>query len=108
MTAYLPISRFGGTFLPPGAPRKIINGGVDNSLLTAEEVSKRGYALFVGRLLPHKGINYIIDGLRDDIELVIVGRPHDPGYFELLTSLAQGKNVRFVLDANDHGSTLLP
>jgi glycosyltransferase involved in cell wall biosynthesis len=39
--------------------------------------------------------------LPDGIGLVVVGRPHGDDYLEVLRSLADGKDVEFVLDADD-------
>ena len=60
-----------------------------------------GYALFVGRLLPHKGVHELIQAMPPDFELRIVGRPYDNAYFELLRNAAKGKQIRFVTDADD-------
>jgi glycosyltransferase involved in cell wall biosynthesis len=57
--------------------------------------------LFVGRLLPHKGIDDLIRAVEAGWELVIMGRPYQPEYFALLQGLAADKNVRFVTDASD-------
>lgn len=70
---------------------------------------KRPTVLFVGRLLPHKGINYLIEAMDPQTELRIIGRPWEPHlaatrseeYLALLRRLAAGKNVRFIFDAGD-------
>ncbi|HXF04762.1 MAG TPA: glycosyltransferase family 4 protein [Blastocatellia bacterium] len=70
---------------------------------------KRPVVLFVGRLLPHKGINYLIEAMDPQTELRIIGRPWEPHlaatrseeYLALLRRLATGKNVRFIFDADD-------
>ena len=60
-----------------------------------------GYALFVGRLLPHKGVREIIEALPEGRRLHIVGRPYDPAYFASLQAAAVGRQVRFITDADD-------
>ncbi len=60
-----------------------------------------GYALFVGRLLPHKGIRQVIDALTPDLPLRVVGRPYSPAYLQELLSAAVGKDVTFITDASD-------
>ncbi len=65
--------------------------------------------LYVGRLLPHKGINYLIEAVDATIELRVIGRLWEPQlgatrsaeYLELLRTLARGKRVRFIFDADD-------
>jgi glycosyltransferase involved in cell wall biosynthesis len=57
----------------------------------------------VGRLLPHKGVDWLIRSLPDGARLVVAGRP-DPDaaeYLNLLRSLASERDVRFVLDVTD-------
>lgn len=60
-----------------------------------------GYALFVGRLLPHKGVHELIQAMPPDFELRVVGRPYDSPYFELLKQASIGKRIRFLTDADD-------
>ncbi len=60
-----------------------------------------GYALFVGRLLPHKGVHELVEAMPEGYELRIVGRPYDEQYFELLKQSSRGKRVRFLTDADD-------
>jgi glycosyltransferase involved in cell wall biosynthesis len=55
----------------------------------------------VGRLLPHKGIDRVIDALPPGLPLRIVGRPYDKKYYALLVRRAARKQVTFVLGADD-------
>jgi glycosyltransferase involved in cell wall biosynthesis len=57
--------------------------------------------LFVGRLLPHKGIDDLIRALPADMCLEIIGQPYDPVYKSELEKLSHGKCVRFRHDCND-------
>jgi glycosyltransferase involved in cell wall biosynthesis len=80
----------------------VIKGGVDAAAFTppASPVA-RDRVLYVGRLLPHKGVDRLITALPPELPLTVCGRPYDPGYFDLLRSLAEGKRVEFVTDADD-------
>ncbi len=60
-----------------------------------------GGVLYVGRILPHKGIDGVIRGLPEGVSLRIVGPPHHPGYLADLKRLAEGKPVTFHHDLND-------
>ncbi|MGA2883361.1 MAG: glycosyltransferase family 4 protein [Bryobacteraceae bacterium] len=74
----------------------VIYGGVDTLKFSpSEQVQKDGSVLFVGRLLPHKGIDDLIKALPQDMALEIVGRPTDARYFQDLNALAEGKRVAF-------------
>lgn len=99
---FLPNSTFSKKMIPPGAPSDIIYGGVDPQFLEpVPEPAHTGGALYAGRLLPHKGINYLVEGLPPDLPLELVGRVYDPKYFALLQKLAQGKDVTFHTQASD-------
>ncbi len=82
---------------------RVILGGVDAARFAPpkERPSNWGSVLFVGRLLPHKGIDDLIDALPEGLDLVVLGREADAGFLDDLERLAAGKRVTFVRDAND-------
>lgn len=83
-----------------GHPSMVLHGGARR--LFPEGTGRfDGYALFVGRLLEHKGVLEIIEALPAGRRLHVVGRPYDPGYFEALKRAAEGKLVTFLTDADD-------
>ena len=59
--------------------------------------------LFVGRLLPHKGVHDLIDSLPPRVPLRIIGRAMDAEYLNLLRARAAGKCVTFLHDVDDAG-----
>lgn len=79
---------------------RIPNGVVRPEPRAAEEIvrqyslEKESYILFLGRLVPEKGVHYLIQAFRDvetDKKLVIAGSPSDSaGYGRELEVLAQG------------------
>jgi glycosyltransferase involved in cell wall biosynthesis len=84
------------------ASAKVILGGVDASKFSpAAGIPRDRGVLFVGRLLPHKGIANLIEALPAGLSLDIVGPPGDGAYVERLHSLARGKSVRFRHDCTD-------
>ncbi len=98
-------SRFGASLYRTGTPIAVIKGGVDGAHFTPPEVrAARDRVLYVGRLLPHKGIDRLIAALPRDIPLTVCGRPYHPEYFEVLKGLAAGKDVTFITDADDHAT----
>lgn len=57
--------------------------------------------LFVGRLLPHKGADVLIEAADPSWEIVVCGRPLDPHYVEDLRALGAAKRIDFRLSASD-------
>jgi glycosyltransferase involved in cell wall biosynthesis len=57
-------------------------------------------ALFVGRLLPHKGVHDLIEALPSGVGLDIVGPETDRDYAAALRVLATDRDVRFVGEAS--------
>jgi glycosyltransferase involved in cell wall biosynthesis len=91
----------GGAFANHRDRWRILLAGVDTQRYRPDPEANRQGVCLVARLLPHKGINYLIEAMPATVPLTIVGRPYDPTYFQLLQELARGKSVRFVTDADD-------
>lgn len=80
----------------------VIMGGVDTARFSPNPaVPRTGHVLFVGRILPHKGVNYLVEALPEGMTLEIVGQPYHPEFFREVQRLAQGKNVIFHHDSTD-------
>jgi len=102
-------SEFGREAIPAPLQQKSINikGGIDIERFRPlpEGGPRENTILFVGRLLPHKGINYLVDGLRllgdSRYRLRIIGRAYDQDFYRYLRERAEGLNVEFVHDADD-------
>lgn len=101
-------SRYGLDFIPIELKKKsvLIKGGIDTDKFCPEPtLEKEKKILYVGRILPHKGINYLIDGFRllnrPDYKLKIVGRIYSEKFYDDLKNSAEGLNVEFVHDADD-------
>lgn len=95
------LSQYAGSLFPDWKlPSTILHGGA-KQLFPHGTGRFEGYALFVGRLLPHKGVHELVRAMPESFELRIVGRPYDDQYFELLKQSSRGKRVQFVTDADD-------
>jgi len=103
--AHLPISRYAARELP-GRNRRaaVIYGGVDlDRHPMRASPTHDGSAVFLGRLLPHKGVHYLIAGLPPGLPLHVVGVAPDPGYLARLRTLAAGRAVDFEVGLPDDG-----
>jgi len=83
---------------------RIIGGGVDPVLFhPPNSPPAREYVLFAGRLLAHKGIDYLVEGVPAEVPLIVAGRPwrHAMAFLERVRGLALGKNVRFEENSTD-------
>jgi glycosyltransferase involved in cell wall biosynthesis len=84
------------------ARARVIGGGVDSSKFSTDQSVRRdGGALFVGRLLPHKGITDLIRGLPEGVPLTVVGPVPDEATKERLVALSRGKAVTFLHGLDD-------
>ncbi len=80
----------------------VIMGGVDTRKFSPDESVPRGTTvLFVGRLLPHKGVDDLVRALPHGLELEIIGQPHETRYLSDLRALAAGRRVAFRHDCDD-------
>jgi alpha-maltose-1-phosphate synthase len=86
---------FGHEDLPTAS---VILAGVNTEKFRPDPQAKRTDVVYVGRILPHKGINYLIEGMPAGIPLTIVGRRwrHAHQFGQLLDRLAEGKQVQFI------------
>jgi glycosyltransferase involved in cell wall biosynthesis len=94
---HLPISEYAARSLP-GRPRPVhvIHGGVDlDRFRMRPRLEHDGSLVFLGRLLPHKGVHHLIDALDGERELHVIGPVADPAYLDELVRRAASKRVRF-------------
>jgi glycosyltransferase involved in cell wall biosynthesis len=84
------------------ATSQVIGGGVDVDKFSPDaSVARDGGALFVGRILPHKGVDELIRGLPAGMPLTIVGPQPDRETASALLRMAVGKHVCFKLGLDD-------
>lgn len=101
-------SEFALDFLPTDLRKKgvVIKGGIDTEKFCPDpNFQKEQKILYVGRILPHKGINYLIEAFcllnHSNYKLTIVGRVYSEKFYQDLKQLADGLNVEFIHDADD-------
>ena len=103
IAGHLPISAYAARMIPAGHKRsEVIYGGVDpNRFRPRADLSHDGRVAFLGRILPHKGIHHLVEGLPAGTPLDVIGPAMDPAYLDRLQRLAQGKEVRFLHGLSD-------
>ena len=84
------------------SPITIIYAGVDTSLFRPSARKERK-VIFIGRYIPNKGIDYLIEAVPPDLPLHLIGGPTPEAerYYEDLKRLADGKQVRFMSGLTD-------
>jgi glycosyltransferase involved in cell wall biosynthesis len=84
-------------------PHEVLVGPVDTDRFSVASVVRRNrqMVLCVSRIMPHKGIDRVIAALPRQMSLTIVGRVYHEPYYELLRQMSNGRDIRFVLDADD-------
>lgn len=80
---------------------RVIGGGVDAERFSPDGRARGNRVLFVGRLLPHKGIDVLIRALPPGMDLEIIGKAYDDRYHEDLKKLAFEKPVHFRYECTD-------
>ncbi len=103
LTAHLPLSDYASRSLPGRLlPHRVIRGGVDPTMHRMREaVAHDGSLLFLGRVLPHKGVHLLIEALPTGRTLHVVGPTPDLAYLRRLQALATGRDVRFHVGLED-------
>ncbi len=97
-------SRFGAGLIDTRTPTRLVMGGVDDDFFgPPREPVTRDTLVFVGRLMPHKGIDRLISALPPAVPLAVCGQPYDPGYTAELRRLAADKDVTFLTNVDDEG-----
>ncbi len=84
----------------------LIKGGINQSVFCPDpSVPRQNHLLYVGRLLPHKGVDYLVKAFRlwarPGWRLRLVGRVYDEPYFNDLKRLSEGLAVDFIQNASD-------
>ena len=80
----------------------VIYGGVDREkFFPAKRYRTEGPILYVGRLLPHKGVDYLIEGVPANLPVKIIGKPLDKSFLDHLKKLAKGKQIEFLHQVED-------
>ncbi len=74
---------------------RVIYGGFNHRFFYPRGVPKQRKVMFAGRLIPFKGVNYLVEGIDPDVELHLIGRAYNTEYYKTLQNLAVGKNVVF-------------
>lgn len=101
---HLSISAHAIGFFPALADRSVvIGGGVDTARFNPApgQIGRERQVVYVGRMLPHKGLDVLIQAVDRSTPVHLYGRPYDPGYRARLSELAAGKNVLFHHQATD-------
>lgn len=83
---------------------RVIMGGVDTERFHPAKdpiPHDQRRVLFVGRVLPHKGVNDLVQGLPDGVGLDVIGHEGDQRFRDDLRKMAAGKDVRFLTDLDD-------
>lgn len=118
LSRYLPIfkcyrkaiafSHFGLRHFPAELQKKAVlfRGGIDMDKFSPDaNLKKENKILYTGRILPHKGINYLIEAFRlletADYRLIIIGKVYDEQFYSELKQLSTGLPVEFTHDATD-------
>jgi glycosyltransferase involved in cell wall biosynthesis len=100
---FVMISRFSLSLLPASAQGRatVVLGGIDIARYGLKTSARKPRVVLVGRIMPHKGINYLIEAAGTDIPVVIAGRVADPGYYEQMQRMSKDTQVTFAIDPSD-------
>jgi glycosyltransferase involved in cell wall biosynthesis len=80
---------------------RVILGGVDAERFSPLTSVERDTILYVGRILPHKGIEQLVDAATAEMRVEIIGRVGNEEYVKELRRRATTKNVVIRHDCDD-------
>jgi glycosyltransferase involved in cell wall biosynthesis len=102
LDGFLAVSQFSVDVFPRLADMAtVIHGGVDTERYAPGPEARKRKVVFVGRLLPHKGVDVLIRALPPGLSLAVYGRSYDSDYLDVLHRLAEGRDVTFHHSAPD-------
>ena len=101
--SFVLISDFSRRLLPRSIwnRARVIKGGIDLARFRFSGAPRRRQVVQVGRIMPHKGINYLLDAAGSDIPVVVAGKVVDQNYYQYLRRQSEGRPVTFLIDAPD-------
>jgi glycosyltransferase involved in cell wall biosynthesis len=77
-------------------------GGTDATKFCPDPTVRRERTVvYAGRLLPHKGVNYLVEAVPATVKLRLIGREADQRFLADLLRLAQGKSVTIEQNCDD-------
>jgi len=81
--SYTSLSEFSRSLLPAAARQRcvVVRGGIDLERFAFEPTPRGRGVLQVSRIMPHKGMNYLVEAAGEDLEVTIAGRIVDQAYF---------------------------
>ena len=80
----------------------VILGGVDTEKFSPDErVARDGAVLFVGRIMPHKGLDDLVRAVPAGVPLEVIGQRYDERFARDVERLAAGKRVSLRHDCGD-------
>lgn len=88
----------------PGTRASVILGGVNTERFApAQDVERERAVLFVGRLMPHKGVDVLVRAVDSETTTWLAGTEGLPRYRADLEALSAGKRVQFLRGLDDAG-----
>lgn len=102
-TAFHAQSEFAASsFSAYDVPVHVIPGPFDTDMfIPASRARDRELVVALGRIMPHKGFDRIVDALPPALHLTIVGQPYDGEYLAYLRERAVGKRVTVATELDD-------
>jgi glycosyltransferase involved in cell wall biosynthesis len=98
----LPLSKYAASAIEPRAAGQVILGGADLDIYQMRRTFEHdGGIVFLGRILPHKGIHLLIEALEPSRRLSVIGPAPDRDYLRQLKGLATGRSVEFLHGLSD-------